>query len=91
MYLVIVNWIRIIYPLGLNKAFGSKVCGSSWVWQKPSEEGWRRHQPKHCEYNNKDEDNSSNTLNDIINMDINIDKHISKISVYIIDDHLEFI
>ena len=28
------------------------------------EEGQRTHQSKHCEYNNKDEDNSLNTLND---------------------------
>ena len=32
------------------------------VWQTP-EEGWRIYRLKHCEYNNKDEDNSVKTLN----------------------------
>ena len=36
----------------------------SQVQHETSEEGQRTHQPKHSEYNNKNEDNSPNTLND---------------------------
>ena len=64
MYLVEVNRIRKIYPLGLNKDFGSKFHVGSQVRHETPEESQRTHQLKHCEYNNKDEDNSLNTLND---------------------------
>ena len=57
-----VNWIRTLYPGGLNKGFGSKFCVGSQVWQETPEENWRMHWLKHCESNNKHEDNSSNTL-----------------------------
>ena len=59
-----VNGIRTIYCCGLDKGFSSKFCVGSQVWQETSKEGQRMHQPKHCEYENKDEDNSLNTLND---------------------------
>ena len=59
-----VNRIRIIYSCELNKGFGSKFFVDSQVWQETFKVGWRMHQPKHFEYNNKDEDNNSNTLND---------------------------
>ena len=49
---------------GLNNRRGSTFCISSRVQQETPEEGWRTHQPKRCEYNNKDEDNSPNVLND---------------------------
>ena len=58
-----VNRIRTSDLCGLNKGCGSKFCVGSRVQQKP-EEGQRTYQPKHCEYNNKDEDNSLKTLND---------------------------
>ena len=64
MNLVLVNRIRSIYYHGLNKGFGLKFSVGSWVWQEASENSQRIHQPKHCEYNNKDEDNNPNTLND---------------------------
>ena len=31
--------IRTIYPCGLNKGFGSKLCVGSQVQYKPTEEG----------------------------------------------------
>ena len=58
------NGIRTINPCGLNKGFVSKFFVDSRVWQETPEEGWRIHRLKHCEYNNKDEDNSLNTVND---------------------------
>ena len=48
----------------LNKGRGSKFRVGSRVRQVTPEEGRRTHQPKRCEYNNKDEDNSQKTLND---------------------------
>ena len=45
---------------GLNKGCGLKFCID--VRQKTPGEGQRTYQPKHCEYNNKD--NSLKTLND---------------------------
>ena len=48
----------------LNKGFGLKFWVGSWVWHGTSEEGRKMHWPKYCEYNNKGEDNSSNTLSD---------------------------
>ena len=59
-----VNRIRIIYSCGVNKGFSSEFNAGSQVWHETSEEGQRMHQPKHCEYNNKYEDNSLNILND---------------------------
>ena len=59
-----VNGIRASDPHGLNKGHGSKFHVVSWVQQETTEEGQRTYQPKHCKYNNKDEDNSSKTLND---------------------------
>ena len=50
-------------PYGLNKGCGSKLQVGFWVPQKTPEEGQRTHRLKHCEYNNKDEDNSPKTLN----------------------------
>ena len=55
--------IRTIYTRGLNKSFGLKFRVGSQVWQETLEEGRRTNRPKR-EYNNKDEDNSPNTLND---------------------------
>ena len=45
------------------RSFGKFRVGSR-VWQDTPEKGRRTYQPKHCEYNNKDEDNSPKTLND---------------------------
>ena len=54
--------IRTIYTFELNKEFGSKFSVSSCVWHKTPEEDRRTHRPKHCEFNNEDEDNNPNTL-----------------------------
>ena len=59
-----VNGIRENDPWGLNKGHDLKFCVGSRVQQETSEEGRRIFQLKHCEYNNKDEDNSPKTLND---------------------------
>ena len=40
-------------------------CKDSQVQQKTSEEGWRAHWLKCCVYNNKEEDSSLYTLNNI--------------------------
>ena len=40
--------------------FGSKFCVGSRVRQETPEEGRKKHQLKHCEYKNEDEDNSPN-------------------------------
>ena len=58
-----VNEIRTIYARELNKGIGSMFRVSSRVRQDTPEEGWRTHRPKRCEYTNKIEDNSPNTLN----------------------------
>ena len=58
------NGIRTGDPCGFNKGRSSKFHEGSQVRQTP-EEGWRSYQPKHCGNNNKDEDNSPKTLNDI--------------------------
>ena len=59
-----VNGIRTSDPRGLNKGRGSKFRVGSRVRQETPEEGRWTHQPKRCENNNKDEDNSPKTLND---------------------------
>ena len=58
-----VNGIKTSNPHRLNKGRGSKFCVDSRVRQTP-EEGRRKYRSKRCEYNNKYEDNSPNTLND---------------------------
>ena len=45
------------------------IKGSIWssmfhVWQEIPEKGWQTHLPKHCEYDNYDEDNSPITQKD---------------------------
>ena len=55
--------IRIGDPRGFNKGRSSKFREGSKVQQTP-EEGRRTYQLKCCGNNNKDEDNSSKTLND---------------------------
>ena len=50
-------------PRGFNKGRGSKFREGSRVRQTP-EEGQRTYRSKRCGNNNKDEDNSSKTLND---------------------------
>ena len=55
--------LETIYPHGSNKRFGSKFRVGSWVQDETPEEGRRTHRPKRCECNNKNEDNSLNTLN----------------------------
>ena len=47
----------------LNKGFDAKFRIGSWVRQETPEEDQRTHQPKRCEYKNKDEENGLNTLN----------------------------
>ena len=59
------NWIKTIYHCGLKKGFGSKFLVGFLVRQGTPKEGRTTHQPKRCECNDKDEDNSLNTLNDI--------------------------
>ena len=46
-------------PLELNKGVGSRFCIDSQVRYKTPEEDRRTHRLKLCEYNNRDEDNSS--------------------------------
>ena len=60
-----VNWLWLIRtsdPCELNKGRGLNFHVSSRVQQTP-EEGRSTYQLKHCEYNNKVEDNSLKTLN----------------------------
>ena len=57
------NGIGTSNPCRLNKGHGLKFHTGSQVRQTP-EEGWMTYQPKCCEYNYKDEDNSPKTLND---------------------------
>ena len=57
-----INRIGTVYPWGSNKGFSSRFCVDSRVWHETPEEGWKTHQPKHCDYNNKDELNRSNIL-----------------------------
>ena len=47
--------------------------------KKTPEEGQRTHQPKHCEYNNKDEVDSPKTLNDK-----KTDKNLDHLFIYTI-------
>ena len=58
------NGIRTGDPRGFNKGPSSKFRDGFRVRQIP-EEGRRTYRPKRCENNNKDEDNSPKTLNDI--------------------------
>ena len=76
-----VNRIRTIYLDGLDKRFGSKFCVGSQVQHETLEEGWRMNWPKRCEYNNKDEDNSQNTLND---KNFTISKHFILVVKFLI-------
>ena len=57
------NGIRTSDHRRFNKGHGSKFREGSRVWQTP-EKGWKTYRPKHWGNNNKDEDNSSKTLND---------------------------
>ena len=57
------NGIRTGDPRGFNKGRSSMFREGSRVQQIP-EEGRRTYRPKHSGNNNKDEDNSSKTLND---------------------------
>ena len=59
-----VNGIRTIYPSELNEGFGSKFHVGSRVRHETPDEGRRMHWLKRCKYNDKDEDNSPNTLDD---------------------------
>ena len=58
------NGIRTVDPRGFNKGRSSKFREGSRLRQTP-EEGRRTYRPKRCGNNNKDEDNSPKTLNDI--------------------------
>ena len=57
------NGIRTDDSRGFNKGRNSKFRVGSRVPKTP-EEGQRTYQPKRCENNIKDEDNSPKTLND---------------------------
>ena len=59
LYPVMVNGIRTVYNHGLNKGFGWKFYEVSLVCQETPEESQKKHRPKRCEYNNKEEDNDS--------------------------------
>ena len=58
------NEIRTGDPREFNKGRSSKFCEGSLVRQTP-EEGWRTYRPKRCGNNNKDEDNSPKTPNEV--------------------------
>ena len=58
-----VNGIRTGNLHGFNKGHILKFHVGSQARQTP-EEGQRTHEPKCCENNNKDEDNSPKTLNE---------------------------
>ncbi len=58
------NGIRTGDPRGFNKERSSKFHEGSRVRQIP-EEGQRTYRPKRCGNNNKDEDNSPKTLNNV--------------------------
>ena len=57
------NGIRTGDPCGFNKGHSLKFREGSLVRQTP-EEGRRTYRLKHCENNNKEEDNSLKNLND---------------------------
>ena len=57
------NGIRTGNPRVLNDGRSLKFRVGSRVWQTP-EEGRRIYRPKRCGNNNKDEDNSTKTVND---------------------------
>ena len=57
------NRIRTGEPRGFNKGCSSKFRVGSQIRQTPEEGRWT-YRPKHCGNNNKDEDNSPETLND---------------------------
>ena len=57
------NGIRSSDPRGFNKGRSSKFREGSRVRQIP-EEGRRTYRPKRCRNSEKDEDDSSKTLND---------------------------
>ena len=59
-----VNGIRANNLHRLNKGHSTKFRVDSKVWQETPEEGRGTHQSKHCEYNNRYDDNSQKTLND---------------------------
>ena len=59
-----VNGIRTIYHIGLNKGFGSKFGVGTRLRHETPKEGRRTHRPKHCEYKIESEDNSLITLSD---------------------------
>ena len=61
------NRIRTGNPRELNKGCSLKFCEGSRIRQTP-EEGKRTYRLKHCENNNKDEDDSPKTLNDKKNL-----------------------
>ena len=58
-----VNKTRASDPRGLNKGRGSKFLIGSRVGYETFEEGRGRDRLKRCEYNYKDEDNSSKIQN----------------------------
>ena len=55
-----VHGIRTIYP---REGLSLRMCVGSWVQHETPEEGHRKYQLKHCEYNNENED-SANILSD---------------------------
>ena len=57
------NGIRTGGPRGFNRGRSSKFRVGSQDRQTPKD-GRKTYQPKRCENNNKDEDNSPKTLND---------------------------
>ena len=61
MYPLIIKRIKIMFPRGLNKVFGSNFQLDFRVWHETPEEERRTHRLKSCEY--EAEDKSPNTLN----------------------------
>ena len=58
-----VNGIRTMYPRGLNKGFAPKFYVGSRVRHETTEECRMTYRSRRYEYNNKDKNNSPNTLN----------------------------
>ena len=59
-----VNGIGTIYLCDFDKRFGSKFRVGFRIQHETPEEGRRTYRPKRCEYNKKENDDSTNTLND---------------------------
>ena len=55
-------WVTIIWSLQVQSWL--LESNNTEILHTHTKKGWRTHQPKHCEYTKKDENNSTKTLND---------------------------